>query len=246
MKEYIFNSSCFFSSFLLLIFDSTETIQNFLNQNQTLSSVIMRQLRILILLLVLLIGAVVFLGLKLVDERYQNTLLQSKLIGHAATCQSEREKREDELSGLQTKFEGAQRELASLRNQLAERIREVEICQAKADQVTKDLMEAQNQRNTAAMALVRTSGVLEEKEKVLAECEEAREQCVKGEIGKADSKEQLLDELQVQNERLGKKSQELQLKIQQLKDDCDQSHWKSEGEHSWVFTKKTTTRFLIA
>jgi len=170
-----------------------------------------------------------------VDEKSRHQQLQGKLAAQTATWLQERENLSKEVENLQEKLAQMQQGLTEATGTLERRSREAESAKEELTVASARLDEARQQRDSLATEMQGKHERVNEVEARLGDCEEAREKCVKGEMIQADAKELLLDELKAQNERLAAKSQELQLKVAQLKENCEQTHWKSEGSDSFSF-----------
>ena len=175
---------------------------------------------------VVLASVVLFVVLFLVTSSYldlqtSHTQLLFKLTTQTASCQE--------------KLAQMQQRLTEDTGTLERRSREAESAKEEQTMASARLDEARQQRDSLATEMQGKHERVNEVEARLGDCEEAREKCVKGEMIQADAKELLLDELKAQNERLAAKSQELQLKVAQLKENCEQTHWKSEGSDSFSF-----------
>ena len=189
----------------------------------------MRRPRLTLLTLVVLFVFLFLVTSSYLELQTSHTQLLAKLTAQAATWQQERGKRDDVIGKLQEKLGDSQRRLEEATTSLEKRGRQAESVKEELAVTSARLEEARQQRDLLTLEMKENLERIEEVEARLGDCEEAREKCVKGEFGKRDAKEMLLDELKTQNERLAAKSQELQVKVVQLQENCEQTHRKSEG-----------------
>jgi len=197
----------------------------------------MRQSRATLVICVCLVGSIIFLSMRLSEVDAENSALHLNL----ATGR-------EELRGCQAAHDSLLQTLLDTKTKLVvshQEVAELEGFRDRLGRFQKDLDDARKLGSGLASELEVKKSAAEAQGTMLKKCEEARESCVSGELSKNDALRDLVDELKSQNERLAAKSQEQQARIQRLKDDCEQTHWKSDAVRESAQSLGTTGKGVV-